>query len=157
MRTYTDLSQLNTIDERFQYLRLDASVGDTTFDDMRWLNQAFYHSREWRQMRQHVIARDLGMDLGTPDQPIRDRYPLIHHMNPITVEDISEGSDNLLDPEFLICTGLRTHNAIHYGDERLLPQPHVERKPGDHLGWERSMDDIRNSISALRGGAPSER
>lgn len=155
MRTFTELSQLHTIEDRFEYLRLDASVGDTTFDDMRWLNQAFYHSREWRQMRQHVIARDLGMDLGTPDQPIRDRYPLIHHMNPISVRDIEEGSDNLLDPEFLICTGLRTHNAIHYGDERLLPQPVVERKPGDHLGWKGSIDDIRDSISALRGGASS--
>lgn len=155
MRTYTELSMLGSIEERFEYLRLNASVGDTTFDDMRWLNQAFYHSREWRQMRQQVIARDLGFDLGTPDQPIRDKFPLIHHMNPITVEDIEEGSENLLDPEFLICTGLRTHNAIHYGDARLLPQPHVERRPGDHLGWERSIDDIRNSISALRGGAPS--
>lgn len=137
MRTYTELSRLKTIQERFEYLRLDGGVGDTTFDDMRWVNQAFYHSREWRQMRQHIIARDLGMDLGTPDQPVRDRTPLIHHMNPLTLEDIEEGTPNLLDPEFLICTGLRTHNAIHYGDERLLPQPFVERTPGDHIGWKR--------------------
>lgn len=137
MRNYSELSQLHTIEERFQYLRLDGQVGDPTFDDMRWVNQAFYHSREWRQMRSQVIARDLGMDLGTPDQPIRDRYPLVHHMNPLSVEDIEEGTDNLLDPEFLICTGLRTHNAVHYGDEKLLPQPFVERSPDDHLEWKR--------------------
>lgn len=137
MRTYSELSLLNTLEERFQYLRLDGRVGDPTFDDMRWVNQGFYHSREWRQMRQHVIARDLGMDLGTPDQPVRDRSPLIHHMNPITLEDIEEGTPNLLDPEFLICTGLRTHNAVHYGDERLLPRPFVERRQDDHIEWKR--------------------
>ncbi len=157
MRTYSELSRLRTIQERFEYLRLDGEVGDATFDDMRWLNQAFYHSREWRQMRQHVIARDLGMDLGTHDQPIRDKFPLIHHMNPITEEDIVEGTPNLLDAEFLICTGLRTHNAIHYGDERLIPQDYVERRPGDHLGWEGSIENIRDAIDALRGGATSRR
>lgn len=136
-RNYTELSQLRTIEERFAYLRLDGVVGDPTFDDMRWVNQAFYHSREWRQVRQHVVARDLGMDLGTPDMPIRERSPLIHHMNPLTLEDIEEGTPNLLDPEFLICTGLRTHNAVHYGDEKLLPRPFVERRPGDHLEWKR--------------------
>lgn len=137
MRTYTELSKLGDIYERFEYLRLDGGVGDTTFDDMRWVNQAFYHSKEWRQMRQYVIARDQGMDLGAHDIPVRDRYPLIHHMNPITLEDIEEGTDNLLDPEFLICTGLRTHNAIHYGTESLLPRPFVERRPDDHLEWKR--------------------
>lgn len=137
MRTYSELSQLNTIEERFQYLRLDGAVGDTTFDDMRWLNQGFYRSTEWRKMRQYVIARDLGMDLGTPDRPIRDKSPLVHHMNPITVEDILEGTPNLLDPEFLISTGLRTHNAVHFGDEELLPRPFVERAPGDHFAWNR--------------------
>lgn len=137
MRTYTELSKLGDIYERFEYLRLDGGVGDTTFDDMRWVNQAFYHSKEWRQMRQYVIARDQGMDLGAYDNPVRDRYPLIHHMNPITLEDIEEGTDNLLDPEFLICTGLRTHNAIHYGNESLLPRPFVERRPDDHLEWKR--------------------
>lgn len=155
MRTYSELCQFNTLEERYEYLRLGQGVGDTTFDDMRWVNQAFYHSSEWRRMRQHIIARDLGMDLGTPDQPVRDRSPVIHHMNPLTLEDIEHGTDNLLDPEFLICTGLRTHNAIHYGDARLLPQPHVERRPNDHLGWEGSIDDIRESIRAIRRGAPS--
>lgn len=137
MRTYSELSQLGDIEERFAYLRLDGAVGDPTFDDMRWANQAFYKSREWRQMRQQIIARDLGMDLGAHDTPIRDRFPLIHHMNPITLEDIMEGTPNLLEPEFLICTGLRTHNAIHYGNENLLPRPFVERRPGDTIEWKR--------------------
>lgn len=157
MRTFSELSQLGGIEERFDYLRLDGVVGDTTFDDMRWVNQAFYHSREWRQMRQHIIARDLGNDLGTPDLPIRDNSPLIHHMNPISLEDIEEGTANLLDPEFLICTGLRTHNAIHYGDARLLPQPYVERQPRDHIDWEGNADDLRSAISALRSGTSSGR
>ena len=117
-------------------MSLDGGVGEPTFDDMRWVNQAFYHSREWRQMRQRIIARDLGMDLGTRDFPIRERYPIIHHMNPITLEDIEEGTDNLLDPEFLISTGLRTHNAIHYGDESQLPREFVERSPNDTIDWE---------------------
>lgn len=157
MRTYTELSRLSTLEERYEYLRLGASIGDTTFDDMRWVNQAFYHSAEWRRMRQYIIARDMGMDLGTPDRPVRENYPVIHHMNPLTLEDIEHGTDNLLDPEFLICTGLRTHNAIHFGDARLLPQPVVERRPNDHLGWEGSVDDIRDSIRALRRGAPPRR
>lgn len=135
IRTFSELSRLRTLEERFEYLRLDGTVGEPTFDDMRWANQAFYHSREWRQMRSKIIARDLGMDLGTPDTPIRSS-PLIHHMNPLTLHDIQEGTDNLLDPEFLICTSLRTHNAVHYGDKKLLPQPFVPRRPGDTMLWE---------------------
>lgn len=148
MRNFTELSQLKTIEERFQYLRLDGVVGDPTFDDMRWVNQAFYRSTEWRNMRKHIIVRDMGMDLGTPDRPICDKSPLIHHMNPLTLEDITEGTPNLLDPEFLICTGLRTHNAVHYGDERLLPQPFVERGPDDHFAWRRL--DLEDAIRAAR-------
>lgn len=134
MRTYTELRQLDTFLERFDYLQLGAGVGDPTFDDMRWLNQAFYHSREWRQARSEIRARDLGMDLGSRDIPIKGA-PIIHHMNPITVEDIEHGTDNLLDPEFLICVSHRTHNAIHYGNRMSLPQPFVERTPGDTLLW----------------------
>ena len=157
MRTYSELCEFDTIQERFEYLRLDGGVGDTTFDDMRWVNQNFYHGSEWRRIRQHIIARDLGNDLGTYDLPIRDRYPLVHHMNPITLEDIEEGTDNLFDPEFLICTGLRTHNAIHFGNELQLPTPYVERSARDHLEWEGTSDDLRNAISALRSGASSRR
>jgi hypothetical protein len=134
LRTYTELLQLDTLQERFDYLKIAGVVGEPTFDDMRYVNQAFYHSREWRQMRSHVIARDLGMDLGAFDTPIQGA-PIIHHMNPLTPEDILEGTENLLSPEFLICTSLRTHNAIHYGDKGQLPRPFVERRPGDTLGW----------------------
>lgn len=142
MRTYTELSQLRTLEDRFEYLRLNGVVGDPTFDDMRWLNQKFYTSSEWRRVRHHVIARDMGMDLGVHDTPIFAN-PLIHHMNPITVDDIEMGTENLLDPEFLISTSLNVHNAVHYGDKRQLPRPFVERRPGDHVEWKRlSPDDI---------------
>lgn len=133
-RTYSELQNFKTLEERYEYLKLGSVVGDTTFDDMRWVNQAFYHSREWRDMRSFVRARDLGMDLGAPDVPVRGA-PIIHHMNPITLQDIEEGTDNLLNPEFLICTSLRTHNAIHYGDKEQLPRPFVERRPGDNHEW----------------------
>lgn len=136
IRTYTELSMLETIDDRFEYLRLDGAVGVETFGFDRWMNQQFYRSREWKQIRHHVIARDMGFDLGTEDTPIRGAH-LIHHMNPITVRDIEKSTDNLLDPEFLITVALRTHNAIHYGDERQLPRPFVERSHGDTTPWKR--------------------
>jgi hypothetical protein len=125
---------LDTIEDRFEYLNLGGTVGETTFGFDRWINQQFYHSREWRDLRHHIIARDDGFDLGTPGVPIRGAH-LIHHMNPLTVEDFEEGSDNLLDPEFLITVALRTHNAVHFGDRSLLPQPWVERRPGDTIDW----------------------
>lgn len=134
IRTYSELKNLDTLEERFDYLELGGTVGESTFGFDRWINQQFYHGREWRHIRQHVIARDNGFDLGTPGVPIRRAF-LIHHMNPITPEDFDEGSDNLLDPEFLITVALRTHNAIHFGDRSQLPQPWVERRPGDHIEW----------------------
>ena len=136
MRTYTELVKFRTLEERFDYLQIGAGVGDPTFDDMRWLNQAFYHSREWRQMRSQIRARDLGMDLGVEDTPVRGN-PIIHHMNPITEDDIIHGTDNLLDPEYLITVSHRTHNAIHFGNRLSLPEPYVERTPGDTLLWGR--------------------
>lgn len=134
IRTYSELQQFHTLEDRFDYLALDAAVGTTTFGFDRYINQQFYHSREWRQIRNHVIARDQGMDLGSEDVPILGAH-LIHHMNPITMKDLDQASDNLLDPEFLITTALRTHNAIHYGDKRQLPRPFVERTPGDTKLW----------------------
>lgn len=134
MRTYSELSNLRTIEERFEYLSLGGTVGVVTFGFDRWMNQKFYRSPEWKHIRQHVIARDMGFDLGAPDTPIRGAH-LIHHMNPITVEDIQDSTENLLDPEFLITTALRTHNAVHYGDRSLLPQPFIERFPGDTTLW----------------------
>lgn len=134
IRTYTDLRRLGGLEERFEYLSLGGRVGESTFGFDRWINQLFYRSAEWRQVRFHVIARDEGLDLGAKDSPIFGAH-VIHHMNPLTLEDIEEATDNLLDPEFLITTSLRTHNAIHYGDKSLLPQVFVERMPGDTLLW----------------------
>ncbi len=133
-RTYTDLRRMRTLEERFDYLALGGEVGVSTFGFDRWVNQMFYRSTEWRQVRDIVIARDNGLDMGTPDVPIRGAH-VIHHMNPLTMADIEDATDNLLDPEFLISVALRTHNAIHFGDISLLPQPYVERTPGDTIPW----------------------
>ena len=136
IRTYTELKRLRTLEDRFDYLSLGGVVGESTFGFDRWVNQQFYRSREWKQIRQFVIARDLGMDLGSDDTPIHGAH-LIHHMNPIALSDIEDSTENLLDPEFLITTALRTHNAIHFGDKSQLPQPYVERQPGDTTLWKR--------------------
>jgi hypothetical protein len=133
-RTYSELSRLTTFEERFRYLDLRGQVGDTTFGYDRWINQGFYRSREWRQIRHHVIARDLGCDLGIEGYEIYDRI-LVHHMNPMVVDDIVHGDAGIVDPEFLITTTHDTHNAIHYGDERLLPRPFAARAPGDTRLW----------------------
>lgn len=135
-RTYSELSRLPTFEERFHYLDLRGQVGDTTFGFDRWINQAFYRSREWRHIRNHVIARDLGCDLGVEGYEIYDRV-IIHHMNPLGVDDIVHGDEAIVDPQFLITTTHNTHNAIHYGDERLLPRPFAARRPGDTQLWKR--------------------
>lgn len=134
IRTYSDLRYRPTLEERFDYLSLGGRVGESTFGFDRWINQQFYRSREWRLIRNHVIARDNGFDLGAEDAPLVGAH-LIHHMNPLTLDDIEESTENLLDPEFLITTSLRTHNAIHYGDKRQLPRPFVDRTPGDTRLW----------------------
>lgn len=134
IRTYNELIQYETLEDRYTYLRLGGILGAETFGFDRWMNQAFYRSREWRQVRDEVLVRDNGMDLGVEDTPLASR-PAVHHMNPITMEDLDEGTENLLSPEFLICASQRTHNAIHYGDKDLLPQPYVERRPGDTRLW----------------------
>lgn len=134
IRSYSELRQLQTFEERYQYLRIGGYVGDSTFGFERYLNQSFYRSREWKQTRNVVIARDEGLDLGIPGYEIFDRV-IIHHMNPMTIEDIENGSEDILDPEFLITTTHLTHNAIHYGDESLLRKPLVERRPGDTKLW----------------------
>lgn len=134
MRTYTTLSQLPTLEERFAYLELGGEVGASTFGFDRWINQKFYHSTEWRNIRRFIIVRDNGMDLGVADTPIHGR-PYIHHMNPIVLADIQHSTDNLLEPEYLISVSHRTHNAIHYGDKSQLPRPFVARHPGDTRLW----------------------
>lgn len=134
IRTYKELSRIDDFYERFRYLQLRGEVGASTFGWERFLNQALYKSRRWRKIRDQVILRDDGCDLGHPDYQIRDRV-IIHHMNPITLEDVEEERDEAFDPEFLVCTAPMTHNAIHYGDEKLLPSPLTVRKPGDTCPW----------------------
>ncbi len=134
IKTYSHLQRIDDFTERFRYLSLKGQVGDSTFGFDRWMNQAFYRSREWRQIRQHVIARDHGCDLGIPGHEIFEGL-YIHHMNPMTVSDIEHGNEDILNPEFLITTCHTTHNAIHYGDENLLPKPFVPRRRGDTKLW----------------------
>ena len=134
IRTFSDLSRIDSFEDRYKYLQLRGEVGWATFGFDRYMNQQFYRSSEWRHVRQHVIARDQGCDLGVDGYEIFDRI-YIHHMNPMTVEDIEHGNNEILDPEFLISTTMNTHNAIHFGDESLLPRPHVDRRPGDTKLW----------------------
>jgi hypothetical protein len=133
-RSYSELRRLPTLEERYHYLRLAGEVGASTFGFDRYINQQFYTSREWRQVRHHVIARDNGCDLGIEGYEIYKGL-VIHHMNPMTMDNLVHGDDSILDPEYLITTSHSTHNAIHYGDERLLPRPFVARKRGDTKLW----------------------
>jgi hypothetical protein len=134
IRTYSELRTIPTFRGRFDYLELGGQVGESTFGFDRWINQQFYKSREWRLARNHVLVRDRGLDLGAEDAPIFGAH-LIHHMNPITMEHIETADDNLFNPDYLITTSLTTHNAIHFGDASRLPQPYVERTPGDTKLW----------------------
>lgn len=134
-RRYSELSQLKTFEERFNYLKLDGVVGKDTFGFDRFLNQEFYRSKEWRRIRDIVIARDLGCDMGLEDCPILGKV-LIHHMNPITVNDLATTRDVVVNPEYLICVSHETHNAIHYGNDDILRSREViERKPNDTCPW----------------------
>lgn len=133
-RTYGELRRFDTFEDRFEYLKLGGQVGQRTFGFDRWVNQRFYTSPEWRWIRQHVIARDNGCDLGIRGYEIESQL-LIHHVNPVSLEDIKTGAEWILDPEFLITTTKQTHNAIHYGDASLLPRGPVERTSGDTRLW----------------------
>ena len=133
-RSYSELKRITDFEERYEYLRLHGSVGADTFGFDRHLNQAFYRSAQWKRIRDHVITRDNGCDLGIPGHDIHNR-PIIHHMNPMTVDDIVSGNEAILEPDFLITTTHRTHNAIHYGTAELLVKPLVERRPGDTRLW----------------------
>lgn len=134
IRTYSEMLTFDTLEERFKYLALNGRVGYSTFGFDRYLNQRFYSSRQWKDIRHHVIARDNGCDLAVEGYEIHSRL-YIHHMNPMETDDLVSGDDSVLDPEFLITTTHRTHNAIHYGDESLLPKKFVERRPGDTKLW----------------------
>ena len=138
IRRYSELIKIPSFIERYRYLKLSGSVGTETFGFDRWLNQTFYKSPEYRKVRLEVILRDNGCDLGIDEFEIAGKV-IIHHMNPITQTDILKRSDFALDPEYMICVSHGTHNAIHYGDERLLPVSNiVERKPNDTIPWKRS-------------------
>lgn len=135
LRTYSELITIPTFIERYRYLKIGGKVGEETFGFDRYLNQIFYTSEEWRAVRDHVIVRDYGCDLGIRDREILGNRILVHHMNPITVDDILKRSKFLLDPEYLITTVKNTHDAIHYGDEDLLFTGLVERTKNDTCPW----------------------
>lgn len=135
IRTYSELSKLSTFEERYEYLKLDGVVGEDTFGFDRYLNQQFYQrDPEWKKVRDYVIIRDMGCDLGIEGREIQDSIT-IHHMNPLTKDDLLNRTEFLLDPEYLISTSRSTHNAIHYGDENLLMKGPVERTKNDTCPW----------------------
>ena len=135
MKTYSELIILPTFEERFAYLQLTGQVGDLTFGGSRMLNQIFYNTPEWKSIRRQVIIRDGGCDLAIPERSIRGKI-LIHHLNPLSKEDILERKASLFDLENLICVSYDTHQAIHYGDSRLIvPSKPTERKPNDQCPW----------------------
>ena len=137
IRTYSKLVKLQTFKERYEYLKLGGLIGEETFGFDRYINQKFYKSQEWKNIRDSVIVRDNGFDLGVQDYPIKGKI-LIHHINPITSKDIASMSDFLLDPEYLITTSHTTHNAIHYGDDSfIILNTVVERSINDTIPWKR--------------------
>lgn len=136
IRTYSQLIRLPTFEDRFEYLKLKGSVGKDTFGHDRYLNQAFYSSMEWRRLRDEIIIRDNGCDLGVEGRQIGGKV-YIHHLNPLGVNDILTHSEYLVNPEYLICVSFETHNAIHYGDINLLPRAPIERRQNDTCPWRR--------------------
>lgn len=138
MMTYTELLQLKTFEERFEYLKLRGFVGRETFGFERYLNQTFYHTKQWRDLRSYIIVRDLGCDLAIPGREIPDGVRMIiHHMNPISLEDMRDRNQIVLEPEFLILTTFQTHNLLHYGSSSPKPPQFVTRIPNDTCPWKR--------------------
>lgn len=134
-RSYRHLILLPTFEERFEYLKLGGSVGRETFGSSRIFNQDFYQSKQWKNFRRDVILRDMGCDLGIDDRIISGKI-VVHHINPMTLEQLEEGGEDLFDMDNFICCSDMTHNAIHFGDMSLLPKTNfVERKPGDTKLW----------------------
>lgn len=134
IRCYSDLKQIDSFIERYKYLKLHGRVGEETFGFDRYVNQSLYKSQKWKRTRREIIIRDNGCDLGVEGFELDD-YIMVHHMNPITLEDIEEERDIIFDPEYLICCSSRTHKAIHFGDESLLPKEPIIRRPGDTCLW----------------------
>ena len=139
IRTYRELVSIETFEGRYNYLRLDSVVGRPSFGFDRYLNQALYASTRWRSVRDFVTIRDNGMDMAHNEHPIGGRI-IIHHMNPITIEDIERENEMIFDPEFLVSVSNQVHNAIHYGDEKLLPKPPIVRTVNDTCPWRRKED-----------------
>lgn len=137
IRTYSELIQLGSFEERFNYLKLHGNVGYETFGFDRYLNQKFYKSAEWKHIRDIVIVRDMGCDMALRGYDIGGKI-IIHHMNPMSIEDLETNPSLLLDPEFLVCVSQETHNAIHYGDDSILNKNKFEeRVPNDTIPWRR--------------------
>jgi hypothetical protein len=134
IRTYSELIRIPTFEERFEYLRFRSNVGEDTFGFDRYLNQKFYHSAEWKRIRRDIIIRDEGRDLAMPGYEL-DEHIIIHHMNPIKPDDLSNVPDEILNPEYLVCVSKRTHDAIHFGDKSLLPKLPAVRTPNDTCPW----------------------
>ena len=134
VRKYSELKRLGSFEERFEYLKLGGQVGNSTFGFDRWINQRFYSSWEWKNVRQYVIVRDNGCDLGVPDYEIHGDI-LIHHINPMSPDDIIHGEEWILNPDFLITTTRDTHNAIHYGGDIVPRKPFISRSAGDTRLW----------------------
>lgn len=135
IRSYSELIKLPTFEERFNYLKLDGEVGRSTYGQDRIFNQVFYRSKEWRDFRNKVIARDNGCDLGIEDREIFDRL-VVHHINPMTMKQLEAGGPDLFDMDNFICCSYNTHEAIHFGDEKMLIKTEfVERRPGDTVLW----------------------
>lgn len=139
MLTYSELIKIPTFKERFEYLKLTGEVGNDTFGFDRYLNQTFYKSSIWRKIRNQVIVRDNGCDMAHPDYQIAGKI-VIHHLNPVDQDDVIYQRDILLNPEFLVCVSLITHNAIHYGSQKLLPLDLIERKPNDTCPWKKQSE-----------------
>lgn len=135
IRSYSEMCELPSFEERFEYLKLNGRVSSQTFGWDRIFNQQFYRSNEWKDVRDYVLVRDCGCDLSHPDHEIHGSRIIVHHMNPIDLNDIQEVSKFLLDPDFLVCTTHHTHNAIHYGDESLLTRDPIERFANDTCPW----------------------
>lgn len=134
IRRYSELITLSSFLDRFEYLKLNGRVGEETFGSDRYLNQLFYTSGRWRALRNRIIVRDNGCDLGIDGLDI-PKHIIVHHMNPVSLKDLEEDSEDLYNPEFLICVSLSTHNAIHYNDINLIQRSFVERRPNDTCPW----------------------
>lgn len=137
MKTYTELSALKTFEERFNYLKTKSSIGVETFGGDRYLNQVLYKSKEWRELRNRVILRDNGCDLGVSGHELASGQITVHHMNPITIEDVLNRNPDIFNPEYLISVSHSTHKFLHYGDLESVQKGPAIREPNDTCPWKK--------------------